>query len=114
MYQGPSQEPSVGEAAGQVLIPEEPIDDPSISLHQGYGQGKYVSERILVNGVDAGLRTTIVRVGQLSGMTTNGAWSSSEHVPILFKSSVALGMVPVDLPVESTSSLNAPDLACRG
>ncbi|KAF8525682.1 male sterility protein-domain-containing protein [Gautieria morchelliformis] len=98
MYQGPSQEPSVGESAGHVLVPEESIDDPSIPLHQGYGQGKYVSERILVNGVDAGLRTTIVRVGQLSGTTTNGAWSSSEHVPILFKSSVALGMVPVDLP----------------
>ncbi|KAF8492941.1 male sterility protein-domain-containing protein [Gautieria morchelliformis] len=97
-YQGPSREPSVGESAGHVLVPEEPIDDPSIPLHQGYGQGKYVIERILVNGVDAGLRTTIVRVGQLSGMTTNGAWSSSEHVPILFKSSVALGMVPVDLP----------------
>ncbi|KAF8508271.1 male sterility protein-domain-containing protein, partial [Gautieria morchelliformis] len=98
-YQGPSQEPtSAGELAGRVLVPEEPIDDPSIPLHQGYGQGKYVSERILVNGVDAGLRKTIVRVGQLSGMTTNGAWSSSEHVPILFKSSVALGMVPVDLP----------------
>ncbi|KAF8512516.1 hypothetical protein JB92DRAFT_3096781 [Gautieria morchelliformis] len=99
-YQGPSQEPpSAGESAGRVLVPEEPIDDPSIPLHQGYGQGKYVSERILVHGVDAGLRTTIVRVGQLSGMTTNGAWSSSEHVPILFKSSVALGMVPVDLPI---------------
>ncbi|KAF8461661.1 hypothetical protein JB92DRAFT_3137078 [Gautieria morchelliformis] len=98
MYNGPSQEPSVGEMAGQVLIPEEPIDDPSIPLDQGYGQSKYVSERILVNSVEAGLRTTIVRVGQLSGMTTNGAWSPSEHVPILFKSSLAMGMVPVDLP----------------
>ncbi|KAF8496036.1 hypothetical protein JB92DRAFT_2991783 [Gautieria morchelliformis] len=98
MYNGASQEPSVGEMAGQVLIPEEPIDDPSIPLDQGYGQSKYVSERILVNAVEVGLRSTIVRVGQLSGMTTNGAWSSSEHVPILFKSSVAIGMVPVDLP----------------
>jgi thioester reductase-like protein len=101
MYNGPSQEPSVGEVAGQVLIPEEPIDDPSIPLEQGYGQSKYVSERILVNAVKAGLRATIVRVGQLSGMTTNGAWSSSEHVPILFKSSVAMGIVPIDLPVKS-------------
>lgn len=87
--------------AGQTLVPEEPIDDPSIPMDQGYGQAKYVSERILVKAVEAGLKTTIVRVGQLSGVTTNGAWSSSEHMPILFKSSVTLGMAPVDLPVQS-------------
>ncbi|KAF8527355.1 hypothetical protein JB92DRAFT_911082 [Gautieria morchelliformis] len=31
-------------------------------------------------------------------MTTNGAWSPSEHVPIFFKSNLAMGMVPVDFP----------------
>jgi thioester reductase-like protein len=96
--------------AGQILVPEEPIDDPSIPLDQGYGQSKCVSERILVNGVEAGLRTTILRVRQLSGMTTTGAWSSSEHVPVLFRSSVALGLAPVDLPVPFIPFLSACEL----
>jgi thioester reductase-like protein len=99
MYPGPTQEPSIGERDGQMLVPEVPIDDPSIPLDQGYGQSKYVSERVLVNAVNAGLRVTITRVGQMSGVTTNGAWPTTEHVPIMIKSSLALGMVPSDLPV---------------
>ena len=68
-------------------------------LDQGYGQGKYVSERVIVAAVQAGLRATVVRVGQLSGVSTTGAWSLSEHVPIMLRSSIALGMIPKDLPV---------------
>lgn len=83
----------------QILVPEEPIDDPSIPLDQGYGQGKYVGERIVVAAVQAGLRATVVRIGQLSGVTTTGAWSLSEHIPIMIRSSIALGMIPSDLPV---------------
>jgi Male sterility protein len=90
---------AIGAYRGETLVPEEPIDDPSIALDQGYGQGKYVSERLLVGAVQAGLRTTILRVTQLSGVTTNGAWSLSVHVPIVFRSSVALGMIPSDFPV---------------
>jgi thioester reductase-like protein len=101
MYRGPTQEPSVGEHEGQILVPEGPINDPGIVLDQGYGQSKYVSERVIVNAVKAGLRATIVRVGQLSGTTMNGAWATTEHVPIMFRSSLALGIVPEDLPVRN-------------
>jgi thioester reductase-like protein len=100
-YQGPSQAVSVGDAAGQVLVPEEPINDPSMPLDQGYGQSKYVSERVVVAAAEKGLRATIVRIGQLSGVTTNGAWSLTEHIPIVLRSSIALGMIPDDLPVST-------------
>ncbi|KAF8501962.1 hypothetical protein BU17DRAFT_58804 [Hysterangium stoloniferum] len=81
------------------LVPEEPIEDPSIPADQGYGQSKYVSERVLVRAVqEAGLRATIVRIGQLSGDNKCGVWNRNEHVPILIRSSVEIGMVPVDAP----------------
>ena len=98
-YRGPSQMVSPGKEIEQIIVPEEPIDDPSIPFNQGYGQGKYVSERVIVKAVQAGLQATIVRVGQLSGVTTNGAWNLNEHVPIVLRSSIALGMIPNDFPV---------------
>ena len=91
--------PSPTTTHGGVIVPEEAIDDPSIPLEQGYGQSKYVGERILVNATEAGLRATIVRIGQLSGVTTNGAWTLSEYIPMLLRSSMALGIAPDDLPV---------------
>ena len=100
-YRGPPQRVSQGNEAGETIVPEEPINDPSIPLDQGYGQSKYVSERVIVNATQAGLHATIVRVGQLSGVTTNGAWNTSENVPILFRSSIALGMIPNNLPVST-------------
>ncbi|GJJ15517.1 putative secondary metabolism biosyntheticenzyme [Clathrus columnatus] len=82
-------------------VPETPIDDPSISSDMGYGQSKYVGERILVKAtMKSGLPVTIIRIGQLSGYTTNGAWTLTEHVPIIIRSSVELGMIPNDIPVE--------------
>ncbi|KZS90163.1 acetyl-CoA synthetase-like protein [Sistotremastrum niveocremeum HHB9708] len=80
-------------------VPETPFEDASITK-MGYGVSKFVGERIVVNAVNAaGLNGTVVRIGQISGATIGtGAWSTSEHIPILLKSSVAIGMVPGDLP----------------
>lgn len=80
------------------LIPESPIDDPSAALPQGYGQSKFVSERIIVRAVeDAGLQATIVRIGQLTGASETGVWNRHEHIPILIRSSLELGLVPMDM-----------------
>lgn len=81
-------------------IPEVVFDDVSVPLAQGYGQSKYIGERILVKAAeDAGVPVTIVRVGQLSGSTLTGAWNPTEYVPILLQSCKALGQVPTELPV---------------
>jgi len=40
------------------------------------------------------LRPIVVRVGQLSGVSTNGFWNPKEWVPSLFKSSVHIGCLP--------------------
>ncbi|KAI4521215.1 acetyl-CoA synthetase-like protein [Schizophyllum commune Loenen D] len=75
-------------------VPEELVDDPSVCVHGGgYGQGKYVAERVLAA---SGLSFTSVRVGQVSGGQPRGAWATTDWFPILVKTSIALGALPSD------------------
>ncbi|KAJ6514509.1 male sterility protein-domain-containing protein [Mycena vitilis] len=72
-------------------FPEELQLDVSVAIGSGYGESKYVSERILAA---SGLDATSFRIGQVCGSASNGAWSSTDWVPALVKSSIALGNFP--------------------
>ncbi|KAF8524889.1 hypothetical protein BU17DRAFT_42497, partial [Hysterangium stoloniferum] len=101
-YKGPAEEPWIGDRSGQYLVPEYPVDDIAMAIKdQGYGQSKFVSERIICNAVEAGtgLRATVSRVGQLTGMSTNGEWSKHEYGAILLRTILLLGVCPTDIPV---------------
>jgi len=82
--------------------PEEIIEDSSYAVGGGYGEGKYVAERILAN---SGLQATSVRLGQISG-ARNGAWAMSDWLPILLKSSLTLGALPSAAGVVSWISMD--------
>ncbi|KAJ7604122.1 putative aminoadipate reductase [Roridomyces roridus] len=89
------------------LFPEELQLDASVAVGNGYGEGKYASERILAA---SGLEATSFRIGQVSGATSSGAWSTTDWVPAIVKSSLALGAFPSDpaslvawLPAEAVS-----------
>ncbi|KAI0033616.1 male sterility protein-domain-containing protein [Vararia minispora EC-137] len=75
---------------------ERPITDPCIAAAIGYGESKWVAEQLLltareVNGID----TTIVRVGQLTGDSRIGAWSTKEWLPGLVAISLkVVGALP--------------------
>ncbi|KAJ7045248.1 putative aminoadipate reductase [Mycena alexandri] len=74
-------------------FPEELQLDADVAVGNGYGESKYVSERILaLSGLDA----TSFRIGQVSGSESNGAWSTTDWVPTIVKSSIALGNFPSD------------------
>ncbi|KAF8215565.1 acetyl-CoA synthetase-like protein [Mycena galopus ATCC 62051] len=73
------------------LFPEEVQYDASVAIGNGYGESKYVSERILAA---SGLEATSFRIAQVCGSTGNGAWSTTDWVPALVKSSIALGNFP--------------------
>ncbi|KAF9463989.1 putative nonribosomal peptide synthetase [Collybia nuda] len=70
--------------------PEETLTDSRSSVGSGYGEGKYVTERILAQ---SGIHATSLRIGQVTG-GSNGAWATSDWVPILVKSSLALDALP--------------------
>jgi thioester reductase-like protein len=71
--------------------PEDVIMDVSCAVGMGYGEGKYVSERILAK---SGLHATSFRIGQITGGMPNGTWAMSDWFPMLVKSSLKLQMFP--------------------
>lgn len=92
------------------LYPEEVVLDARYAVGNGYGEGKYVAERVRTTYVvhlrapliqtspekiiaTSGLDATSLRIGQISG-SGNGAWAVSDWVPILVKSGLALGYLP--------------------
>ena len=58
---------------------EESTADPAFVAPTGYGQSKYVAEKILEA---APLASCSIRIGQLSGSTVNGAWNVTDWLPM--------------------------------
>jgi len=76
-------------------VPEASIDDPNVAVGNGYGESKWVAERLLVAAAEQhGVPTTIWRVGQLAGSTRNGAWNTTDWVPIIAKSGQVMNALP--------------------
>ncbi|OAX31791.1 putative aminoadipate reductase [Rhizopogon vinicolor AM-OR11-026] len=71
--------------------PEEVQYDAGVADGLGYGASKYVCERVLVNSK---LPASSFRIGQVSGGPPRGAWSTTDWLPIIVKSSVSLGALP--------------------
>ncbi|EMD36304.1 hypothetical protein CERSUDRAFT_95639 [Gelatoporia subvermispora B] len=80
-------------------IEERCYYDPEVSADYGYGQSKYVAERLLAHASEkTGLPVTIIRAGQLSGCTTTGEWNENEVYPIFFRSCHLLRRIPNTIP----------------
>ncbi|KAJ3970201.1 acetyl-CoA synthetase-like protein [Lentinula raphanica] len=77
--------------ATQGAYPDHIDPDPWFAVGGGYGESKYVTERILQN---SGLNVSILRIGQISGGKPNGAWATSDWFPMVVKSSLNLNMLP--------------------
>jgi thioester reductase-like protein len=86
-------------------IVEGPITDLSLISSSGYGESKWVSERLLwAAGQSTALRPIIIRVGQLSG-GMNGNWNVREWFPALARASQVVGGVPENFGVSVLSSI---------
>jgi thioester reductase-like protein len=78
-------------------VPELIPNDFNVAMTMGYGESKHVSERIVSAAVQsAGLRGTILRVGQIAGPLAEdgGEWNRTEWFPSLIATSKALGCLP--------------------
>ena len=80
-------------------VPEEIIQDSLASAEMGYGESKYVAERILGYAArKLSLRIDIARVGQIAGpILSAGEWNMNEWFPSLVRSSLYLGTIPTSL-----------------
>jgi thioester reductase-like protein len=74
--------------------PEEPQADVRWCIGGGYSESKWAAERLLVAAGERGLHTTSFRIGQIAGSRATGSWATTDWVPIMLKSSVALGCLP--------------------
>ncbi|KAJ3731317.1 putative aminoadipate reductase [Lentinula guzmanii] len=61
--------------------PEEVIVDPKFAVGGGYGETK------------SGLHASSFRIGQIAGGRPNGAWAMSDWLPMMIKSSLAMGNI---------------------
>ncbi|KAJ3509565.1 hypothetical protein NLJ89_g5155 [Agrocybe chaxingu] len=84
--------------------PEEVVQDPKYAVGNGYGESKYVAERVLAI---SGLQATSFRIGQISGGKPNGAWAVSDWVPIFIKSSIQLAALPSAIGLASWLPMDA-------
>ena len=79
-------------------VPEIALDDPRSTLEQGYGESKWVTERLLdAAGKKSGVSAAIWRVGQIAGPvdpSKPGMWNKQEFMPSLIASVPVLGVVP--------------------
>ena len=94
-------------------VPEELIEDPLMCVNGGgYGQGKFVAERVLAA---SGVEFSSVRGGQVSGGKPRGAWATTDWFPILVKTSLALGALPSDEQVKNSplTAWTCADIECR-
>ncbi|KAF8199438.1 putative non-ribosomal peptide synthetase [Pholiota molesta] len=71
--------------------PEDIVLDAKCAMGMGYGESKYVAERILQT---SGFNTVSLRISQITGSPSNGFWATTDWVPILIKSSIAIGAFP--------------------
>ncbi|KDQ23277.1 hypothetical protein PLEOSDRAFT_1068285 [Pleurotus ostreatus PC15] len=77
------------------IAPEEALLDPAFAIGSGYPESKWVAERVLHKAAESTpLKTTIVRIGQMSGSYVNGCWNTHEWVPSIVKSGITLGCLP--------------------
>lgn len=82
---------------GSALIPEEPMYDAQVTDHFGYPEAKWVCEQLIeeASRIHTGrIETASVRIGQLTGSESSGAWSPKEHFPSILKSSQTIGSLP--------------------
>ncbi|KAG4438198.1 hypothetical protein IFR05_006322 [Cadophora sp. M221] len=87
----------------QPRIPEMPFHDPKIVGGAGYAESKWIAERLLEEAGKRGVRSNIMRVGQISGPVESGTresdeWNKSEWFPSLITSSKYLKCLPTELP----------------
>lgn len=89
---------SVGTRQGRPdpIVSEDFSDSPSTAGGMGYGQSKWVVEKLceraaLSNKANVG----VLRIGQLVGDTENGVWNETEAWPLMFRSAMTTGSLPM-------------------
>ena len=85
-------------------VPEAVISDLEAPEKIGYGESKFVCERLLdLFNKASGITTAVLRAGQIAGpVSQTGMWNKQEWLPSIIASSKHLGMLPETLGAMNT------------
>ncbi|MFF5337422.1 thioester reductase domain-containing protein [Streptomyces sp. NPDC013181] len=82
---------------------EEPLPAVPPRQDHGYGQSKWVAERIMSLAADRGIPVRIHRLGRMAGHSRTGRWKLGDVLSEAIRACVVLGQVPeTDAPVDLT------------
>lgn len=75
-------------------IPEAWLSTDCPELPSGYGQSKWVAERLVTRAMEAGLRASIYRPGRISGHSGTGAWTDDDLACVMLGACSGVRRVP--------------------
>lgn len=92
-------------------MPEALPESLEYAQQMGYAQSKLVTENICVNAAKSyGIKTRVLRVGQVIADTVHGIWNATEAIPLMLQAALTIGAVPkldetpLWLPVDTVAS----------
>ncbi|KAG9305834.1 hypothetical protein G9A89_006245 [Geosiphon pyriformis] len=82
------------ENGGQGVCEDDNLEGSRRGLRSGYGQSKWVSEKLVFEAKARGLPATIVRPGYIVGHSRTGVTNTDDFIWRLIKGCIQLGLVP--------------------
>lgn len=76
------------------VVPESHTKHLTDAQEMGYARSKLVAERLCLHARRAGLDARVLRVGQITGDTKQGAWNATEAIPLMIRSAIGIGALP--------------------
>ncbi|CAG8442262.1 2035_t:CDS:10 [Ambispora gerdemannii] len=82
------------ERGGQGIYEHDNLEGSRKGLRSGYGQSKWVSEKLVLEARRRGLPATIMRPGYIIGESRTGVTNTDDFIWRLIKGCIQLGLIP--------------------
>ncbi|CAI2169598.1 18048_t:CDS:10 [Funneliformis geosporum] len=79
---------------GKGIYENDDLEGSRTGLKSGYGQSKWVSEKLIMEANKRGMTATIIRPGYIVGHSTTGVTNTDDFIWRLVKGCIQLGVVP--------------------
>ncbi len=104
--------PHKGETRLQYVREQDSLDDFHEHVRGGYGQSKWVAEKIVAIARSRGLPVVVYRPGRITGHSQSGFWRSEDILYRMMKGCLQLGMCPM-FPTDNTLEMTPVDFASQ-
>ena len=82
------------DTSAQGVLESDSLDGSASDLKSGYGQSKWVAERLLMTAASRGLAAAIIRPGYVVGDSKTAVTNTDDFLFRLIKGSAQLGLIP--------------------